>query len=70
MIRWQGEFVLVLQGPLDALARRPTDGSFVLRNDGPLKKTYKLNVIDGAESKGAKIDEKLVKRDLGYEYQR
>ncbi|GAA5905909.1 hypothetical protein JCM8208_003372 [Rhodotorula glutinis] len=41
-----GEFLLVLDAPLAALARRPADGSLVLPNSGPSQRVYKLNASE------------------------
>ncbi|GAA5871194.1 hypothetical protein JCM16303_001721 [Sporobolomyces ruberrimus] len=41
-----GEFILVVDAPLAALPRRPTDKSFALLNQGASKRTYKLNVTE------------------------
>ena len=43
----QGEFLLVLQGALAVLPRRPSDGAYALRNDGEAKRVYKLNAVGG-----------------------
>ncbi|KAG0143183.1 hypothetical protein CROQUDRAFT_49203 [Cronartium quercuum f. sp. fusiforme G11] len=39
-----GEFILVIDKPLSLLPRRPTDGSYVIRNISP-KRSYKLNTL-------------------------
>ncbi|GAA5979368.1 hypothetical protein JCM10908_002897 [Rhodotorula pacifica] len=41
-----GEFILVVDAPLSACPRRPTDGSFALVNSGPSPRIYKLNVSE------------------------
>ncbi|KPV76914.1 uncharacterized protein RHOBADRAFT_51897 [Rhodotorula graminis WP1] len=41
-----GEFLLVLDAPLAALARRPADGALVLPNSGPAQRVYKLNASE------------------------
>ncbi|KAI5475262.1 hypothetical protein MNV49_001675 [Pseudohyphozyma bogoriensis] len=62
-----GEFLLVLEGPLAALPRRPTDQSYALRNSGDKKKVYKLNAVGapGREAVGV-----VVRRGKEFEYQR
>lgn len=40
------EFLLVLDAPLAALARRPADGALVLPNSGPAQRVYKLNASE------------------------
>ncbi|KWU45717.1 hypothetical protein RHOSPDRAFT_32642 [Rhodotorula sp. JG-1b] len=79
-----GEFILVVDAPLSACPRRPTDGSFALVNTGSNPRTYKLNVseqgkdlvapstLPGAPAAGAAGkygNGVLVNREGGFEFQ-
>ena len=80
----QGEFILVVDAPLSACPRRPTDGSFALVNTGSNPRIYKLNVseqgkdlvppstLPGAPAAGAAGkygNGVLVNREGGFEFQ-
>ncbi|KAH9820048.1 hypothetical protein DFH28DRAFT_702766 [Melampsora americana] len=56
-----GEFILVIDKPLNLLPRRPIDGTYIIRNLSP-KRSYKLNT----QLNPSPI---LLKRDEGFEKQ-
>ncbi|TIA89116.1 hypothetical protein E3P99_02212 [Wallemia hederae] len=40
-----GEFILVIDKPLEYLATRKTDSAYIINNDGDNKRNFKLNAI-------------------------
>ncbi|KAL8276162.1 hypothetical protein RQP46_011420 [Phenoliferia psychrophenolica] len=63
-----GEFLLVLQGSLAVLPRRPTDGAYALRNEGDKQRVYKLNSVGGPGREGGGVVVRLGKDQ--FEFQR
>lgn len=63
-----GEFLLVLQGGLAVLPRRPVDGAYALRNEGEQKRVYKLNAVGGV---GREVGGIVLRRNKDdFEFQR
>ncbi|KAM0792697.1 hypothetical protein ACM66B_002477 [Microbotryomycetes sp. NB124-2] len=77
-----GEFLMVSQTVIEALPRRPADGSHVLRNTGDNKNVYKLNAVQQAptapvpaandqhDSRTKDVPGVLIRRGTELEYQR
>ena len=59
--------MLVLEGSIEALPRRPVDNCYALRNEGEGKREYKLNAVGGTGVEAGGI---LLRREGTYEYQR